>query len=140
VTIYRYGWIAVVWRVMVGLALAASVLLVLISVRLGEWTFLGIALPLTVPSLVLPWMLAVRIDTVGTDHIVVKNLWFVTRRISREALGPAKVKLTAQGALTHISAPRAWIPVRGTWPIYVDLNADIPDKAEFRQVLRIPRR
>lgn len=138
-TIYRYGWIAWIWRGLAIVGLLASLLLVFLALRLGDWVFFAVAAPLGVPSMLLPLILAVRID--GTDdaeEILVWNLWSVRRRIPRESLGRPKVRRTAQAALSHIPAPRAWIPVRGQLPIYVDLYASIPDPQLFRRVLSLP--
>lgn len=83
-------------------------------------------------------MLAVRIDRLGDDEIAVRNLFFVRRRVRRASLRRPRVRKTAQAALDHIDAPRAWIPVRGGWPIYVDLYATIPDPEAFRSFFGLP--
>jgi len=139
VTIYRYGWMAWFWRVLIAIALAGSAFFVFLAIRLGDWWFVAMALPLGIPSILLPWALATRIDRVTHEEIVVTNLFFMRRRVRRDSLGRPRVRQTAQGALTHIAAPRAWIPVRRAWPIYVDLYADIPDPAAFRTFFRLPR-
>ncbi len=139
VVLYQYGWIAWFWRALIAVALTASAFLLLGAVRFGSWWFVAMALPLAVPSLFFPWVLAVRIDQVAGEEIVVTNLFFLRRRIRRDALGRPRVKQTAQATVDHIAAPRAWIPVRGRSPIYVDLYANIPDPAAFRAFFKIPR-
>jgi len=138
-TLYRYGWIAWVWRALAVVGFVASVFFVLLAIRFGDPLFLAMAAPLGIPSILLPWMLAVRIDTAASDEIVVTNLFFVGRRIRRQSLGRPRVRRTAQGAVGHIAAPRAWIPVRRGLPIYVDLYADIADPPAFRSLFRLPR-
>jgi hypothetical protein len=124
---------------MAGVGIVAAVFLTVMAIRFGEWAFIAMALPLGLPSIALPLALAVRIERTSNDEVVVTNLFFVRRRIRRESLGKPRVRLTAQGALTHLPAPRAWIPVRRAWPVYVDLYADIPDPAAFRSFFRLPR-
>lgn len=138
-TIYRYGAIAWFWRFLALVGIGGAVVLVLLAFGPGGRLLLAGALPLAVPSVFLPWVLAVQIDMVGEDEILVHNLWFAKRRIRRSALGRPRVKRTAQGTLLHIHAPRAWIPVAGGWPIYVDLLADIPDFTALRAVLNLPK-
>ena len=139
-TLYLYGWIAWVWRVLVFVGLASSALMVSFAIRFGELWFLLAALPLAVPCIVLPWMLATRIDRISAQEVVVTNLFFVRRTVHQKSLGPPRVRLTAQGAIRHIPAPRAWIPVRGSWPIYVDLWATIPDPGAFRAFFKLPKK
>lgn len=124
---------------MAGVGIVATVFLTAMAIQFGEWAFIAMALPLGLPSIALPWALATQIERTSNDEVVVTNLFFVRRRIRRETLGKPRVRLTAQGALMHISAPRAWIPVRRAWPVYVDLYADIPDPAAFRSFFKLPR-
>jgi hypothetical protein len=35
-------------------------------------------------------------------------------------------------------APRAWIPVSGALPFYLDLLAEIPDRRVFAEFWRVP--
>lgn len=137
-TIYRYGWIAWVWRGFSLFGLAASALLAFAALRFGDWTFVAMALPLAVPAILLPWMLAVRIDRAGDDAVVVTNLFFVRRHVPRRALGRPRLRETAESEGVRFHAPRAWIPVRGGLPIYVDLLATIPDERAFRSFFRLP--
>lgn len=139
VTLYRYGWIAWFWRVLVLFALAGSAFLLFAAVRFGDWTFLAMALPIALPAILLPWMLAVRIERVDRDRILVTNLFFVRRRIPLSDLGRPRRRDKAQAMFRMIPAPRAWIPVRGRLPVYVDLFADIPDPNAFDAVFKIPR-
>ena len=136
-TIYRYGWVAWVWRVLVGGWLGASAFLLVIAVHFGDW-WLGAGIILVgVPVVVLPWMLAIRIDRTAEEEIVVTNLFFVRRRISRSALGFPRLRLIAHGAV-KTRAPRAWIPVQGGLPIYVDLYGTFPDPVAFRSFWSAP--
>jgi hypothetical protein len=123
---------------MAAIGIAAAVFLTAVAVLSGDWVFVAMAAPLGVPATVFPWVLAVQIDRMPYG-IVVTNLFWVRRRVRREDLGVPRVRLTAQGAILHIHAPRAWIPVRRSWPIYVDLMAEIPDQATFRSYFRLPR-
>lgn len=46
---------------------AGSAFLLLSAVRFGDWIFLAMALPIALPAMLLPWMLAVRIERVDPD-------------------------------------------------------------------------
>ena len=133
-TIYRYGRIAWVWRVMGALALAGGLLLVLLAVRFGDWTVIAMAAPLLIPVVALGWMVATRVD-VDDDHIRVWTLGFGRRRIDRAALGRPHLRLTAGGTFEQIPAPRIWVPVRRGLPVYFDLMAYIPDLDTFEEVV-----
>ncbi len=85
----------------------------------------------------LPWMLAIRIDRTAEEEIVVTNLCFVRRRISRSALGCPRLRLIAHGAV-KTRAPRAWIPVQGGLPIYVDPFGTFPDPVAFSVLFQGP--
>lgn len=137
---YRYGKLAWLWRLLAGLGIAAGALLIFLAFRFGSWVFVASALPLLVPSVTLPWMVAYSIDRLGDDEIEVVNLFGMRRRVSRNDLEKPRFKRTAQATFTHIDAPRAWIGVRGGAPIYVDLYATIPDPAAFRKFFRLPKR
>jgi len=138
-TIYRYGWLAWVWRLLAVIGFSAAAFLVFLAMRFNDWAFMAMALPLGVPSILLPWVLAVRIDRTANEEIIVTNLFFLRRRIRRESLGRPRVRQTAQAVMSHVPAPRAWIPVRRGWPIYVDLYANIPDPTAFLSFFGLPR-
>lgn len=140
VAFYRYGKLAWLWRILAGLGIAGGALLLFFAFRFRSWAFVASALPLLVPSVVLPWMVAYSIDRLDGDQIEVVNLFGARRRVAREDLKKPRFKRTAQGALAHIEAPRAWIGVRGGAPIYVDLYATIPDPAAFRKYFRLPKK
>ncbi|MEZ4425838.1 MAG: hypothetical protein R3E98_20755 [Gemmatimonadota bacterium] len=137
-TLYRYGALAWVWRAFLLGGLGGVVLLVGLALRSGASWPLGVAVPLALP-LVLAGVVAVRIDRQEDGRLAVTTLSGWRRRIARERLGRPRVRRSAQGTLTRFDAPRAWIPVRGGLPLYVDLLADIPDRTALRDALRLPR-
>ena len=131
-TIYRYGRIAWVWRVIGAVALTGGLFVLSLALRFGEWTFVAMAVPLLVPVLGLGWMVATRVDA-DDDHIRVWTLGFVRRRIPRTALGRPHLRLTAGGSFEQIPAPRIWVPVRRGLPVYFDLLGEIPDLEVFER-------
>jgi hypothetical protein len=137
-TIYRYGALAWVWRVLMllGLALAAPLLALWWRDDAG-WGLLA-ALPLIAPTALLAGAVAVRIDEAG-DHLDVWTLGGWRRRVARGAVGPGRIREYAQGDLGAVRAPRAFVRVRGGLPIYVDLLADIPDRARLVRTLQLTR-
>lgn len=134
---YRYGWMGWVWRLLALLGIGGATLCIYLAVSVDAWALLAVAVSLGVPSVALPWVVAARIDRVSEVEIIVTNLFYAKRRVSREALGRPKVRAMAGGDSDHIRAPRAWIPVRRSWPIYLDLWADIPDAQGFRRFFRL---
>jgi hypothetical protein len=151
--LYRYGALAWVWRAMGAGALLAAVACVGFVVRTGELWFLVLALPLVLPVVVLFPMVATRIELdSGTTppsetggpasqagaHLSVATLAGFTRRIARSEVKGYRFRDTAASEAGDVHAPRAWVLVRGGWPIYVDLFADIPDKKAFGAALGLP--
>lgn len=137
-TIYRYGGLAWLWRILGLGAAAAGVFLLAAALRFDSWTFVAMALPLLAPPALLGPMVATRVDRVG-DELTVRTLAFVTRTIPREALGPPRLRRKATALVTQVHAPRLWVPVRGGPPIYLDLLAEIPDLEAFRAAFPLPR-
>ncbi len=136
-TVYRYGWLAWVWRLMGIAALAAVGFLAAMAVKFGSWSFAAMALPLALPLVLLP-MVATRVEVEG-DTVRVATLAFLTRVVDRRALGRPRARRKATALLTRVHAPRIWVPVRGGLPIYLDLLADVPDPPAFRRVFPLPR-
>ncbi|GAB2489164.1 hypothetical protein [Arenimonas alkanexedens] len=134
--LYRYGWVAWIWRVLAGAGLAAAGGLAWLAWRDSSPALLAIALPLASPGLLLP-MVAVRIRRLGGGEIVVHTLAFLPRRINMTRLGPARLNTHAQGTVDSVHAPRLWVPVRGGLPIHIDLGGQIPDRGAFRQLFRL---
>lgn len=133
-TIYRYGAIAWIWRVLMAGAGTAGAGLLILALRFNDPWFVAMALPLLAPTLALGWMVATRIDVRG-DRLEVRTLGFVPRRIAISRLGKPHLRLTAALTYRQISAPRLWIPVRGGLPVYVDLLAEIPDLDAFTRIV-----
>ncbi len=133
-TIYRYGLLAWVWRPMAALGIVAGVGALVVAVRTGEWWMVLVALPLLAPSLVLPPMIAMRIDTRADGSLEVRTLAFTRRRVQRSALRAPKIRTSAAGTFMPVYAPRAWVSVEGGLPIYLDLFAAIPDREAFLDV------
>lgn len=139
-TIYRYGAIGWVWRLLALLGLVGAGVFVLLIVRFGDWWPLAGAMALGLPSVLFPLLVAERIDRFTDDELVVTNLFFIRRRIDRNRIGHPRLRKAAHGALPRVKAPRAWIPVKGGLPIYIDLYATIPDATALRSALGIPRK
>jgi hypothetical protein len=139
-TIYRYGWIAWVWRVLALSGIGGAGLFLGLAVRSGPWWLALAGVVLGTPAVVLPWLVAARIDRRSEEEIVVTNLFFFPRRIERPRIGHPRLRRTAHGSLPTVAAPRAWIPVRGGLPVYLDLYATIPEPAAFRSFFDIPRK
>lgn len=132
-TLYRYGALAWFWRLLIAVGVLAGGALTAFAFRFGSPVFLAIALPLVAPGLFLGWVVATVVRLDG-ERLRVSTLLFVTRTIPRERLGRPRVRLRATVLIHQIDAPRLWVPVRGRAPIYLDLFAEVPDRAAFEAV------
>lgn len=132
-TVYRYGALAWFWRLLIALGVLAGGAMVAFAIRFGSPAFLAIAAPLALPALFCGWVVATSVRLDG-DRVRVATLLFVTRSIPCERLGRPRVRLRATVLLHQIDAPRLWVPVRGRAPVYLDLYAEIPDRAAFEAV------
>lgn len=136
--IYRYGFVAWLWRLLAGAGLLAGAALAWLAWRESAWSPLAIGLPLALPALVLAPLVAVRIDRVEPGHVLVHTLAFWRRRIPIAALGEPRYRSHAQATSGSVHAPRMWVPVRGGLPVHVDLLGDIPDRAAFLATFALP--
>ncbi len=133
-TIYRYGVLAWFWRGLIAVALVAGTGLIALAVRFGDLWFAAMAAPLLAPAVLLGFMVATRIDRVG-DRLRVRTLAFIPRTVDAARLGRPRLRLMATATLVQVSAPRVWVPIQRSLPIYVDLLADIPDLGAFHEVI-----
>lgn len=133
-TLYRYGPIAWVWRVVLLIAIAAGVASVVLGVRLGSFALGLSGAILLAPSLFFGAVLAVQVDRVDGGVLQVQTLMFWRRRVAVTRLGAPRLRQTAEGDAGSFYAPRAWIPVRGSVPIYIDLLGRIADRRAFGAV------
>jgi len=136
--LYRYGAMAWVWRVLIGLGLAAGAFLTAAGVRLGSPVLILVGLPLWAPGLFFGLVVVVAIDRLDGHRISAESLLFWRRVLPRERLGPGKVFLYARGRVgRRWYAPRAWVGVRGRLPVYVDLLGQVPDRKALAAALGI---
>lgn len=139
-TLYRYGWIAWIWRVMIFLALAGGGLLAGMAVLQTSGMLFLVAVPLLLPALFFGAVVAVSVELISEDEVKVVTLSFWKRRIDCSRLGRPRYYSLAQGHGGSIHAPRLWVPVKGGLPVYLDLLARIPDRGKFGKVFgKLPR-
>lgn len=132
--LFRYGWIAWIWRPLILLAGVGGGILLALSVLKGSWGQLATSMPLLLPAGFFGLVVAVRIDR-GSDGVIrVVTLSFWRRRIAATRIGRPKFRENAQTDYGSIHAPRLWVSVKGGLPIFIDLLGDIPDKGAFRKV------
>ncbi|MFY2763693.1 hypothetical protein [Arenimonas sp. MALMAid1274] len=136
--LYRYGWVAWLWRAFAGAGVLAGLGLMVLAWRQGAWSLAAIGGVLALPGIVLGPMVAVRIRRLDSSHIEVRTLAFWQRRIAIAHLGPARLRTHAQGTVQAVHAPRLWVPVQGGLPIHIDLLGQIPDREAFRALLSLP--
>lgn len=130
-TLYRYGPMAWVWRVLMLAALAAGAYCTQVAVFQSEPILVAVAAPLVLPALYFGRVVAHRVDRLEDGELLVTTLLFQRRRAARSDVGTPRLREFAQGDVGPIYAPHAWIPVRHRLPIYLDLLAEIPDPAAF---------
>ncbi len=130
-TLYRYGAIAWVWRIVILGALLAGGAAIVLGAQLASLTLIAMGSVLVAPAWFFGAVLAVEVQHDATDVLRIQTLLFWQRRVARGDLGIARVKRTAAGYSGPINAPRVWIPVRGALPIYIDLLGNISDRRAF---------
>jgi hypothetical protein len=138
-TLYRYGPIAWLWRVLIVGGQAGGWFLVFIGFTSVEFWAYAVAAPLILPGLFFGHVVATQVDILDDGTLTVTTLMGLRRRLMREDLGKPRYYAWAQTEVTQVYAPRAWIPVRGRWPIYLDLMAEIPDRSAFANIFRIKK-
>jgi hypothetical protein len=140
ITVYRYGALAWVWRAIIAGALVAGGACAYFAVSKAALVLAVIGAVLVAPALFFGHVVATHIAQTEEGTMVVRSLLFTRRTITRDRLRPARVRQYAQGTVAQVYAPRAWIPVRGGFPVYVDLLADFPDPRSFASWWGVPAR
>ncbi len=130
-TLYRYGAIAWVWRLMIAVALLGGGGAVLLGLQLAAPALVLFGLVLVAPALFFGAVLVVQVDRRADASLEVKTLIFWRRRIEGARLGAPRVRQNAQNDWGPIYAPRVWIPVRGALPLYIDLLGTITERRTF---------
>lgn len=143
--LYRYGRLTWIWRTMGAAALLAAGGLGVLAARTGGWWLLAVALPLTLPVIALFPMVATRIELVphgggrATEALLrIGTLAGITRHVPCSAVKGFRYRDTAATESGQIRAPRVWVLVRAGMPVYVDLLADIQDRASLGVALGLP--
>lgn len=135
VTLYRYGPVAWLWRVLIGVGLAGGLGSLLMGAAQGAPVLLVIGMVLLAPALYFGSVVAVSIDCVDGEFLSVVTLLFRRRRVAVSHVAVPHFRKHYEDESGTLYTPRLWIPVRGQWPVYVDLLGDIPDKQLFGHVL-----
>jgi len=133
--LYRYGALAWVWRAFIafGLLLASGFLFT----GLASWSLLlsvgGLAL--VAPALFFGTVLVVQADKIADKTLEIRTLLFFRRRIELVRLGSPVIRRKYRDAVMDFDAPRAWVPVKGSLPLYFDLLGQIPDRQAFMKTV-----
>lgn len=139
-TIYRYGRVAWFWRSLIAGAFVVGGLCIIAGVRWLEPGLLLVGAPLILPAWFFGWVVATQVDLLNDDGLVVTTMLGSRRRLTRVSLGRPRHYLWAQATVGRVYAPRAWIPVRGGWPVYLDLFGEIIDRREFLETFQVDKR
>ena len=133
--LYRYGGLAWVWRGLIafGLFLASGFLITGLA-SWSLWLFVG-GLALIAPSLFFGAVLVVQADKTAGETLEIRTLLFFRRRIELSRLGAPVVRRKYHDAVLDFDAPRAWVPVKGSLPLYFDLLGQIPDRQAFMKAV-----
>jgi hypothetical protein len=135
----RSGPIAWLGRVLIIGGQVTGWFLVFIGFTSAEFWAYAVAAPLILPGLFCGHVVATQVDVLDDGNLIVTTLMGLRRRLTREDLGKPRYFAWAQTEVTQVYAPRVWIPVRGRWPIYLDLMAVIPDRSAFANFFRIKK-
>ncbi len=136
--IYDYGWAAWIWRILLAGALLGATAMCVLGFQLDKPFLFLIAVVLAAPSLFFGSAVATRIDQFGEDRLLVETLLFWQRRLTSSQLGRARLRKRYESETGSIYAPAVWVSVQGSYPIYLDLLAHIPDRALFAKIFRVP--
>lgn len=137
-TLYRYGAIAWVWRLLIAGALLGGGTLAVAGARLGSVALLCMGGILVAPALFFGSVVVVSLERESPGVLRIGTLLFWQRTITINQLGAPRVRRLAQSHSGSIYAPRVWIPVHGALPIYIDLLGTIMDRAAFASLLGVP--
>jgi len=134
-TIYRYGWLAWIWRVGISLFLIGGTFFLVVGQN-APWLLLGAA-ALLGPSLFFGAVVAVQADRQEDGELRIWTLLFWRRRIRPEQLGRSRLRNLYHGDHTQFYAPRLWVSVRGQMPVYFDLLGEIPNRKTFGETFHV---
>ena len=134
-TIYKYGFMAWIWRGLItfGLVLAAGFLALSVA---SPFLLIG-AIAIAAPAVFFGVTLVVRADLVEGRTLLIQTLLFYRRRIDRAQLGAPKARRRYTSEMVDFDAPRGWVPVKDGWPLYFDLLGQIPDRRAFLQAIGV---
>lgn len=139
--IYDYGPLAWFWRALISMGIVSGGLGLTLALRHSDVLPFLVSLPLVLPAVVFSVLVAVRIRVDPQGMLSVSTLSFLRRRIPRSRLRGVKVSEWATGSHgARVLAPRAWVKVHRSLPIYLDLYARIPDRGAFLKAIPIPPR
>lgn len=139
-SIYRYGAIAWIWRILLAGALCGAAGLLGLGIHFGTPIFFLLALILAGPSLFFGGAVATQIDLTDDGRLRVETLIFWRRHLTSEQIGRTRLRKRYETETGSIYAPAVWVRVRGGWPIYLDLLGHIPDRSALAKTFRVPLR
>lgn len=133
--LYKYGAMSWVWRGLIafGLILASGFLITGLA-SWSFWLFVG-GLAMIAPSLFFGTVLVVQAEKTADETLEIRTLLFFRRRIELVRLGAPVVRRKYHDAVLDFDAPRAWVPVKGSLPLYFDLLGQIPDRQAFMKTV-----
>jgi hypothetical protein len=135
--VYEYGALAWVWRALIVLFVAlASLFLVAIGGSAPLASLIGAA-ALIAPALFFGWVVVVSMEADEAGTLDIRTLLFIRRRIRAADLGAPRARVRYRTETYDLAAPRVWVPVKGSVPLYFDLNARIPDRPRFLAAIRL---
>lgn len=135
--LYEYGVFAWLWRVMMlAFVVLAFVFLAAWLESFALWALIG-ALALLAPTAFFGAVVVVTADGLESGGLDVRTLLFLRRRFSASDLGAPRVRIRYHSLPYSLSAPRVWIPVKGSLPLYFDLLGRIPDRQRFLAAIRL---
>lgn len=127
--LYRYGAMTWFWRAVIAAALAGGAGVALLAVQSADPGLLIFTLIMVIPALFFGAVFVVQIDCRTDSSLAVQTLIFWRRRIDSTRLGAPRLRQLAQTNSRAVYAPRVWIPVRGSLPLYIDLLGTIADRS-----------
>ena len=136
--LYRYGFMAWFWRLLILLGVGGGGLALWFGLRAGHIALIAMGLVLLTPSLFFGLVVAVRIDLPVPDTVRVVTLLFWRRHLVRDSLHAPRVREWYHAEYGRMYAPRVWVRVPNSLPVYIDLLGSIPDRRTFLSIFHLP--
>lgn len=136
-TLYRYGWLAWVWRVLIAIGLGLGAVSFAAGILMQSGLMAVAAFALIGPAAFFGVVVVVRADRHDDGTLEIWTLLFWRRRIHPTRLRQPTVHIIYRTIYTNLHAPRVWVQVIGGPPLYFDLLGQIVNRPALLSAIRL---